>query len=513
MVTFRAVALVLLTACAPVKQRPESALKAVSSDASGLDARLEAQFAKYDAAKDLLIQRVARDKQEIPRAAWEEALKGPAFDATDLAALKERHAELAASARDASAARSALDLAKLAPADVPAFCHDLPKGGMLHVHPYGTLDRETAHAVLTKVDPRIDFGKLVTLLSQPGGTGALGAEELERLKDLAATYESGVAFSSLGDEERLYVENLFFLPKGPQPFDRFTAVFTTISALLFSNPEVDPERIVEDAFFQRAAEHHVRYVEISRFIVARPQWIQSLKGWANGVKERFGVTARYLASYARNKEPSFTRGKAEQLLKLPESPYLPGVNILADETSYPALEYGQTLYGPVLGAVASGSSRLRRTAHAGELGDARNVRDMLAMGVERIGHAVKLEDDPVTLEYARRRKVPVEANLVSNLRLQVVARIEDHPFLHFLRLGLPVSLSTDDEGIFESTIDDECITAVTGTDVTYDELKTMALNGVRTGFADEETKARVLAEVEADFQAFETTWERLRRAE
>lgn len=500
----------ILASCAPVKRPAESSLRATDPGAAAtLEQKLDAQFALYDAAKATLIQKVAVDKQVISRDAWEALLKGPSFDAKDLAELKERQDQDAAEARAASVQRSTLDLERLAPEEAARFCRELPKGGLLHIHLYGTLDRELVHQLLGKVDPKIDFAKLQALLDSPGGTGTLHPDELDRLKDLARTYETPIAFTRLGDEERLFVEELFFLPKGNHPFDRFTAVFTTSSALLFGNPQVDPEKPVEEAFLKRAAEHHVRYVEISRYIVPRPQWFQSLTAWAAGVKSRYDITARYVASFARNKDAEFTRGKAEQLLKLPESPGLVGVNILADESNYPALENGQTLYGPLLAAVENGSSHLHRTSHAGELGDPRNVRDMLLMGVERIGHGVKLKDDPVTLEYARKLKVPVEVNLISNLRLQVVPSIKEHPYLKFLRLGLPVSLSTDDEGIFETTIDDECLAAVRETDVTYDELKEMARNGVRTGFADADTKARVLAEVDADFVAFEKAWARL----
>lgn len=505
--------LVFVAACAPVRRQGDTALKADSGAVQDLEAKLAERFQRYDQARALVIQTVAVEKAELTRDEWESALAAPSeLGSQELALLEARQREEAEAARLAASERSVLDLDLLrASGAVREFCHDLPKGGMLHIHPYGTLDRETTRSVLSKVNPKLDFAKLASLLNQPGGTGTLYPDELAEVKKFSAKYATPVPFNEMQEGERAFVEGLFFLPPGSHPFDRFTAVFSLISALLFGSPQVDPEPLVEEAFFARAERHKVRYVEISRFIVPKPSWVQSLSTWAAKVKERYGVTPRYLASFARNKEPGFTRSKAEQLLKLPPAKELPGVNILADETSFPALEFGQTLYGPILGAVDQGTSRLHRTAHAGELGDARNVRDMILMGVERIGHGVKLKDDPVTLEYARRIKLPIEVNLVSNLRLQVVPSMKEHPFLHFLRLGLPVSLSTDDEGIFESTIDDECVHAVEESDVSYDELKRMALNAVRTGFADDATKTQVLAEVDADFAAFETQWAKLRK--
>jgi adenosine deaminase len=141
--------------------------------------------------------------------------------------------------------------------------------------------------------------------------------------------------------------------------------------------------------------------------------------------------------------------------------------------------------------------------HAGELGDGRNPRDGLIMGAERLGHAVALAQDPVTLEYAARHRVPLEINLVSNLRLQVVPSLESHPFLTFLRLGLPVSLSTDDEGIFATDIVNECRVAIESSDVTYAELKQMAYNSVTTAFLPEPDRAALVTRLEAQFAAFE----------
>ena len=62
------------------------------------------------------------------------------------------------------------------------------------------------------------------------------------------------------------------------------------------------------------------------------------------------------------------------------------------------------------------------------------------MGVDRIGHAVLLDDDPVTVEYVRRHmtNLGIEANIISNLKLGVVGDPLQHPFLKYIRLGFAV---------------------------------------------------------------------------
>jgi adenosine deaminase CECR1 len=145
------------------------------------------------------------------------------------------------------------------------------------------------------------------------------------------------------------------------------------------------------------------------------------------------------------------------------------------------------------------------------MGDIRNVRDTLIMGAERLGHAVKLREDPIALEYARLQQIPVEANLTSNIRLQGVSGVGDHPFLDYLRLGLKVSLSTDDEGILETDINQECVLAIRDSDLAYEEMKQMALNSIGTSFASESLKASLMQELKGNLARFEEKWHSLEK--
>ncbi|MBL7669829.1 MAG: hypothetical protein JNM39_05035 [Bdellovibrionaceae bacterium] len=101
-------------------------------------------------------------------------------------------------------------------------------------------------------------------------------------------------------------------------------------------------------------------------------------------------------------------------------------------------------------------------------------------------------------------------NTSSNLRLTNLAAISEHPFLNYLRLGLPVSLSTDDEGIFETDINHECELAISQTDITYAEFKQMAFNSIQTSFASAADKKTLLDKLILKFEDFEinkTTWQ------
>ncbi|MCF6193717.1 MAG: hypothetical protein L3J46_05220 [Kangiellaceae bacterium] len=99
---------------------------------------------------------------------------------------------------------------------------------------------------------------------------------------------------------------------------------------------------------------------------------------------------------------------------------------------------------------------VRASIHAGESEFAdSNIRDTLAMGADRIGHGVNLIYDKKTMESMRHGEHLVEINLISNLLLGYVKDYDSHPFPHYLRTGIPVTLSTDDRGMWDSTMTDE----------------------------------------------------------
>jgi adenosine deaminase len=255
------------------------------------------------------------------------------------------------------------------------------------------------------------------------------------------------------------------------------------------------------AFAKRAVSLGVSYVEFTTGVTTDS--LPSLVRVLTKIEADFGLKIRLNRAFHRTQTPSALQAEMPDLFKIQDNPWVVGIDLLGNETQTPALETGQDVYGAVLLALERGKTQLHRTMHAGELGDPRNPRDAMILGAERLGHGVKLMEDPVALEYAARHRIGVEINLSSNLRLSVIDRLEKHPFLDYLRLGIPVSLSTDDEGIFEIDIQHECEEVISHTDVTYFELKEMIFNSIESSFASIEDKRNVLGQLESDFSSFE----------
>ncbi len=114
--------------------------------------------------------------------------------------------------------------------------------------------------------------------------------------------------------------------------------------------------------------------------------------------------------------------------------------------------------------------------------------------------------DAVALKFAARQRVAVEANLTSNVRLGYASSFAAHPFLDLLRLGLQVSLSTDDEGILDTTMSNEFALAISHTDISYAEVRQLVLNSIATSFATAAEKESILTEIEKELREFEELW-------
>jgi aminodeoxyfutalosine deaminase len=128
-----------------------------------------------------------------------------------------------------------------------------------------------------------------------------------------------------------------------------------------------------------------------------------------------------------------------------------------DELALPAAEF-RAVYDF---AAASG---LHRLVHAGEVGGPASVRDAVELlGAERIGHGIAASGDHRLLLLLAERSIPLEICPTSNLRTGALARLignssaslADHPLPRLHRLGVPLSVSTDDPAMFETRLNRE----------------------------------------------------------
>jgi len=105
------------------------------------------------------------------------------------------------------------------------------------------------------------------------------------------------------------------------------------------------------------------------------------------------------------------------------------------------------------------SSGVRLTAHAGETSGPDSIWAALEIGAERIGHGIRAVDDPVLMRHLRDHRIPLEVCVTSNVCTGAVGSLAAHPLRRLYDAGVPLTLSTDDPGVFRCTLRQEFETA------------------------------------------------------
>jgi adenosine deaminase len=128
-------------------------------------------------------------------------------------------------------------------------------------------------------------------------------------------------------------------------------------------------------------------------------------------------------------------------------------------------------------------SGLHITVHAGEWAGAANVREAIeVLGADRIGHGVRVLEDPKVVALAKERDTIFEVCVTSNHQSGVTPTLEEHPLPDMIEAGLTTTINTDDPSISRISLSDEFQTASERLGLTMPVLKKQVLNAANAAF-------------------------------
>jgi adenosine deaminase len=173
-------------------------------------------------------------------------------------------------------------------------------------------------------------------------------------------------------------------------------------------------------------------------------------------------------------------------------PDVVGINFVMPEDGYLSMHEYRTQM-QMLDYLHGVYPKVHISLHAGELsadmvppdGLKFHIRSAVEQGhAERIGHGVDVmyEDRPWELmKEMADRHVMVEVNLTSN---DVILNVKgnDHPFMLYRKAGVPVALSTDDEGVSRIDLTHEYVRAADTYPLTYHDFKLMVRTSIEHSF-------------------------------
>ena len=404
------------------------------------------------------------------------------------------------------------------PLQLRAFLAVMPKGGDLHNHLDGAIYAETFLARAAKDGLCIDTAALA-IRRPPCDAHQPRADE---------------ALAKQPDLENAMIDSLSMRDFVPSPADRsshdhFFATFEKFHAAAADNGAT----LAEEA--RRAAAEHVDYLEIIWIPEVREAiklglsapWhgddfaadtapiaagIQNLVAQARHIVDTAEaeksatlgcatpspepackVVIRYQAFSLRTAQPQAVFAQmAYDFAVAHADPRFVGVNIVAPEDDPVALR-DYTLHMRALRFFHEANPQVKLSLHAGELAFGLvppealtfHIRQAVEIaGASRIGHGVSVmyEDNPASLlaEMAQ-RNVAVEINQTSNAQILGVTG-KQHPFGAYRAAGVPVVISTDDEGVERTDLTEEFARAAETWHLGYKDLKTLARASILYSF-------------------------------
>lgn len=131
------------------------------------------------------------------------------------------------------------------------------------------------------------------------------------------------------------------------------------------------------------------------------------------------------------------------------------------------------------------------TIHAGEADGPESIEAALRFGAARIGHGVRAKEDEKLLALLKERQIPLEMCPTSNVQTKAVKSFSEHPILEYLRLGLRVTLNTDNMTVSDTTIEREYSRLSQELGMTAEEHRQVLYYAVDAAFLTPEERGRM----------------------
>ena len=330
------------------------------------------------------------------------------------------------------------------PAVTPAFLTGLPKCE-LHLHLEGTLEPELKLRLANRNG--IDIGQTT-------------------VDDVRATY----VFDSLAAFLAVYYPAMDVLVTEQDFYDLASEYFTRAAA--------DGVRRVE-AFFDPQA-HTSRGVPLEAVIL----------GYHRAAVDAaaIGVSAELILCFLR--DMSAESAMETLVAALPYKEHFIGVGLDSDERNNPPAKFAEVF------ALAR-TEGLKLTMHCDidQVGSIDNIRQVLdETGVDRIDHGTNIVENPALVEILLERGIGLTCCPVSNSF--VTEDMKAAEMVDLLRLGVKVTLNSDDPAYFGAYIADNYVALAERAELGLDDVVTLAKNSFDASWLPDEDKARFIAEVD-----------------
>lgn len=275
-------------------------------------------------------------------------------------------------------------------------------------------------------------------------------------------------------------------------FAHFIAVYTAVNRLVTSGPDVVTlaERMASDLVAD-----NVRYAEVTvtplshvKAGVGAAELAEALELGRRAAAAR-GLEVAWVIDVSADDGPAGGHATLDWLLRhQPVATVAFGLG--GPEKGAPR----KTFRGVFARARAEG---LHSVAHAGETtGPGEILAAVEDLGAERVGHGIGAALDPSLLDRLTQLGVTLEQCPTSNVATGAVSSLAGHPLPGLLASGVPVTLGTDDPGMFRTTLSNEYLICHRHFGLRRADLLALARAGVDASFCGTATRKALHTELD-----------------
>ena len=207
----------------------------------------------------------------------------------------------------------------------------------------------------------------------------------------------------------------------------------------------------------------------------------------------FGISSRLILCFLRHLPAEEAMRTLEEAL--PWLPAITAVGLDSSELGHPPSRFTAVFE-------RARSLGLLTVAHAGEEGPAAYITDSLdLLGVRRIDHGVRCQEDPALVRRLAAARIPLTVCPLSNVRLGVFASPAAHNLRQLLDAGLCVTVNSDDPAYFGGYVLENYLAMQRALDLSRGELVQLARNSIEASFLPETDKSRWYEAIEREAAA------------
>ena len=170
------------------------------------------------------------------------------------------------------------------------------------------------------------------------------------------------------------------------------------------------------------------------------------------------------------------------------------LDLAGDENKYPLDEYID------LFEIAK-KNKIPFTIHAGENGDAHEVKKAINCGAKRIGHGIHAIESEEVIKLIKEKNILLEVCPTSNVQTNAISKYENHPLKELYKKNILVSLNTDNSTVSNISLNEEYLKTWKYFQFNLKDYYKMNIDAINASFITNKEKKDLLKKIN-DFISF-----------